>query len=97
MVKNMPACAGDERDPGSIPGAGRSPGGGCGNPLQYSGLENSTHRGAWQATVPGVGKSRAQLITAHGLHTHASQEYSLHFVSNIVKKLKETGEMYRFH
>ena len=42
---------------GSIPGSGRSPGEGNGNPLQYSGLENPMDRGAWQATVHGVTKS----------------------------------------
>ena len=46
MVKNLPASAGDARDAGSIPGLGRSPGGGHGNPLQYSGLENPMDRGA---------------------------------------------------
>ena len=46
------------RDLGSIPGLGRSPGGGHGNPLQYSCLENPTDRAAWQATVNGVAKSR---------------------------------------
>ena len=51
MVKNPPASAGDIRDVGSIPGSGRSPGGGHGNPLQYSYLENRTDRGAWQAAV----------------------------------------------
>ena len=45
-------------DPGSIPGSGRSPGRGHGNPLQYSGLENSVNRGAWLATVHEVTKSR---------------------------------------
>ena len=49
MVKNLPANAGDSRDAGSIPGLGRSPGGGNGNLLQYSCLENSMDRGAWQA------------------------------------------------
>ena len=44
----------------SIPGSGRSPGEGNGNPLQYSCLENSIDRGAWQATVHGVTKSRTQ-------------------------------------
>ena len=44
-------------DPGSIPGSGRSPGGGNGNPLQYSCLENPIDRGAWWATVPGVAES----------------------------------------
>ena len=51
MVKNLPAEAGDARDLGLIPGSGRSPGEGNGNPLQYSCLENSMERGAWQATV----------------------------------------------
>ena len=46
------------RDPGLIPGSGRSPGEGNGNPLQYSCLENSKDRGAWWATVHGVAKSR---------------------------------------
>jgi len=46
-VKNLPASAGDIRDAGSIPGWGRSPGGGNGNPLQYSCLENPMDGGAW--------------------------------------------------
>ena len=46
VVKNPPANAGDSREAGSIPGLGRSPGVGNGNPLQYSCLENSTDRGA---------------------------------------------------
>ena len=52
MVKNSLANAGDTRDKGSIPGSGRSPGGGHGHPLQYSCLENPTDRGAWQAYSP---------------------------------------------
>ena len=52
-VKKMPANARDKRDMGSIPGSGRSPGEGNGNPLQYSCLENPTDRGAWQAAVHG--------------------------------------------
>ena len=48
-------------DPGSIPGSGRSPGGGNGNPLQYSCLENSMDGGAWWATVHGVAKSWTRL------------------------------------
>ena len=51
MVKNPPANAGDARALGSIPGVGRSPGVGNGDPLQYSCLENSMDRGAWQFTV----------------------------------------------
>ena len=56
MVKNSSANAGDARDMGSIPGLGRSPGLGNGNPLQYSCLENPMGRGAWQAIVCGVTK-----------------------------------------
>ena len=49
MVKNPPANVGDSGDAGLIPGLGRSPGGGTGNPLQYSYLENSMDRGSWQS------------------------------------------------
>ena len=61
MVKNPSVNAGDARDTGSIPGSGRSPGGGNGNPLQYSSLENPMDRGAWWATVHGVTKNRTLL------------------------------------
>ena len=54
LVKSPPANTGDVRDTGSIPGWGRSPEGGNGNPLQYSHLENPMDRGAWRATVHGV-------------------------------------------
>ena len=54
VVKKPPTNA---EDLGSVPGWGRSPGGGNGNPLQYSCLENPMDRGAWQATVHGVTKS----------------------------------------
>jgi len=47
LPKNLPANAGDSRDVGLIPGSGRAPGEGNGNPLQYSCLENSMDRGAW--------------------------------------------------
>ena len=57
-VKNPPANAGDA---GSIPGSGRSPGEGNGNPLQYSCLGHPMGRGAWQATLHGVAKSWTQL------------------------------------
>ena len=62
--KNLPANAGGT---GSIPGAGRSPGEGSGNPLQYSCLENSMDGGAWWAKVHGVAKSRtvAYLFQCH--------------------------------
>ena len=58
VVKSLPASEGDT---GSIPGLGRSPGAGSGNPLQYSCLENSMDRGAWWATVHGVTKNQTQL------------------------------------
>ena len=58
VVKNPPASAGDARYAGLICALGRSPRGGHGNPLQYSCLENPMNRGAWQATVHGVAKSR---------------------------------------
>ena len=57
MVKNPPASAGDIGDSGLIPGWGRSPGLGNGNPFQYSCLENSMDKGVWWATVHGVAKS----------------------------------------
>ena len=53
VVKNLPDNAEDVGDAGLIPGSGRSPGGGCGNPRQHSCLENPVDRGAWQATVHG--------------------------------------------
>ena len=58
VIKNPPANAGDS---GSIPRSGRSPGGGNGNPLQYSCLGSPMDRGAWWATVHGVTKSRTKL------------------------------------
>ena len=60
MVKNPPANGGDT---GLIPGSGRSPGVGNGNPLHYSCLENPMDREAWQATVHGVTKSQTPLST----------------------------------
>ena len=59
VVKNLPANAGDTADVGLIPGMGRSPGGGNGNPLQYSCLGNPMDRGAWWATVHEVAKGQA--------------------------------------
>ena len=66
LVKNLSAKAGDIRDASSIPGLGRPPGGGHGNPPQYSCLENPMDRGAWRATVHGVTKNWTQLgVWAH--------------------------------
>ena len=67
MVKNPPASAGNAKDTilgsilGSIAGSGRSPGEGHGNPFQYSCLEDPMDRGAWQAMVHKIAKSRTRL------------------------------------
>ena len=61
VVKNPPASAGDVKDVGLISGSGRSPGGGNGNPFQYSCLENPMDRGAWQS----VGHNRINLAHTH--------------------------------
>ena len=67
MVKNPPANAGNTGDKGSIPGWERSPRVGTGNPLQYSCLENSLDRGAWQSAVHGMAESdRAERLTSRG-------------------------------
>ena len=60
-VKDLPANAGDPRDAGSVPGLGRFPGEGNGNPLQYSYMESPIDRGAWQATVHRGSKSWTRL------------------------------------
>ena len=60
VVKNLPAMQ-ERKDAGSIPGWGRAPGGGHGNPLQYACLDNLMDRGAWQATGHGVSKSQTQV------------------------------------
>ena len=67
VVKNPPASAGDVRDVGSVPGSGRSPGGGNSSPLLYSCLENPRHRGAWWATVCEVTKNRIWLKQLLGI------------------------------
>ena len=56
QVKNLPANAGDTRRKSLLPGSRRSLGEGNGNPLQYPCLGNPMHRGAWEATVPGLAK-----------------------------------------
>ena len=69
MVKNLLAIVGDTGDMGLIPGLGRCLGGGNGNPLQYSCLENLMDRGAWWATVHEVTKS--QIMTEHEDDDHS--------------------------
>ena len=78
VVKNLPVNAGRLRDVSSIPGWGRSPGGGHGNPLQYSCLQNAMGSGAWQATVYRITKSWTQLKKLHRHTTHVKvQAYRL--------------------
>ena len=72
MIKKPPANAGDVRDVGLIPGSRRSPGGGHGNPLQYSCLDNPMGGGAYWATVHRITKSQTRLKQ---LSTHASNKY----------------------
>ena len=70
VAKKPPASVGDARDMGLIPGSGRSPGGGHGNPLQYSCLGNSMDKGAWRALVHGGHK---ESDTTEYTHTTASE------------------------
>ena len=72
VVKNLPASAEDVRDASSIPGWGRSPGGGRGKPLQSSCLENPMDRGGWRAAVHGVEK---ESDTTERLSTHACMRH----------------------
>ena len=85
VAKNLPANAGDMSDIGSIPGWGRSPGGGHGNPLQFSCLENLMDRGAWWAKVCGVAKRRTWLKR---LSMHSQEYYRRKFLA---RKGRETS------
>ena len=76
VVKNISANAEDLRDAGSIPGLGKSPEGGNGNPFQYSCLENSIDPGTWQATVPRATESDT---TEQLTHTHTQAHTHTHF------------------
>ena len=79
MVKKPPANAGDMS---LIPGSGRSSGGGTGNSLQYSCLENSMDRGAWQATDHGIAESdTTEQLRAH---THCSNIGEIFFLTNFI-------------
>ena len=82
VVKNLLAKAGDPRDTGLIPGWGRFPGGGNGNPLRYSCLENSMDRGAWWVTVHGATKRRTRVSARTHTHTHT---HTLHKIKNYSK------------
>ena len=74
VVKNLPDNAGDRKDVGLIPGLGRFPGGGHGNPLHYSCLENPKDRGARRATVHRVAESDMTEVT---YHAHMQRRYDI--------------------
>ena len=76
VAKNPPAGAGDVRDVGSIPGSGRSTGGGHGNPLLYSCPENAMDRGAWWAAVHRVAKSQTRLKRLSTAHMYVKYIYT---------------------
>ena len=84
VEKNLPANAGDIRDADLIPGSGRSPGRGHGNPLQYSCLENPMDRGAWRTEVHRVTKSQTQVkqfIMCVCTHTRWVIMLSVHYLN----------------
>ena len=90
VVKNLPANAGDVRAVGLIPGLGRSPGGGHGNPLQYSWLENLMDRGAWWAIVHRFAQSRTWLSDLACTHSKECEiispcEFDLHSPGHLMR------------
>ena len=97
VVKNPPANARDTRDMGSIPGSGRSPGGGYGNPFQYSYLENLMDRGPWRVTVHRITKSWTRLkwhsmYHKRGLHStpqKAADSFTLGCEDMITNEIRE--------
>ena len=95
-VKNPPANEGNAGDSGSIPGSGWSPGGGNGNPLQYSCLENPMDRGAWPATGVGAPELWIQGSTVYiEFCTFCSFRYPLGFLESIPHGLGETTMLQR--
>ena len=80
LVKNLPATAGDLRDACLIPGAGRSPGEGNGNPLQYSCLENSMDRGAWWAIYSPWGCKESDMTEQLRLGLERADQYYTWFL-----------------
>ena len=97
MEKNPPANARDIGDPGSIPGPGRSPGGGNGNPLRCSCLENPMDRGAWRAAVYGADLSSVLSFHVMNLASEASLLFRASHVALVVKnppaKATDTGDL----
>ena len=94
LVKNPPANAGDERDTGSIPGSGRSPGGGHGNPPQGSCLENTMDRGAWWTIIPRLSKESDKTEVTQYTGTHSSRYLgALHSIFPLLFQLTSRSAM----
>ena len=87
VIKNPPASAGDVRDLGLVPGLGRSPGEGNGNPLQYFCLENPMDRGTWWTTVHGVTKGQTQLKWL-STHEYTKQTHRRRISSNGICRVR---------
>ena len=93
VVKNPPANAGDIKDTILIPGSGRSPGGGYGNPLQYSCLENPMDGEAWKAVVHGVAEGQTRLSDfTFTFHFHALEKEMATHSSVLAWRIPGTGE-----
>ena len=90
VVKNLPANAGDRSDAGLIPGSGRLPGGGNGNPLQYSCLGNPMDREAWWAAVHRVAKSQTRIEVTSHMHATGKEAKS----SNLYECDTDMRKMY---
>ena len=96
VVKNPPANAGNT---GSNPGSGRSPGGGNGNPLQYSCLENPMDRGAWWATVHGIARVRhdiVQQLSSNNCILFYTSQYCTIVIFDNLKQNKQKTSMWDF-
>ena len=103
-VKNLPANAGDLRSVSLLPGLGRPPGGGHGNPLQFYCLENAMHRGAWLATVHRVTifiaewiyqTSHSQSVAELGLRTNGSDLNPMFLPALFIHSQREHGHQER--
>ena len=90
LVRNPSASAGDVRDVVSISGSGRSPGGGHGNPLQHSCLENPMDRGAWQTTVHGVTRVRC-LLSKHAGDSGDKEDSSHYHTEHLPRARHSAG------
>ena len=92
MVKNLPVNAGDKREAGSVPGWGRSPGGGHGNPLQYSCLENPHGQRSLMGYIPyGCEESDTTEVTKHSIAQSSLISYRTSFCSKFTETEAKRG------